>query len=111
MLNFEIETQGLNNIIGTNRKMDLVWNLDSRRQSRSVDYENRYTSLAYGFEEKKDSYLSAGGSTNKNINSVNWISFREHFFSSILILKNQVNDVFISSEDLAGNETLDYKFT
>ena len=91
--------------------VELIWGRDSFRNSKSIDYENRYTSLAYGFEEKKDSYLSAGGSTNKNINSVNWISFREHFFSSILILKNQVNDVFISSEDLAGNETLDNKFT
>ena len=89
----------------------LIWGRDSFRNSKSIDYENRYTALAYGFEEKKDSYLSVGGSTNKNINSVNWISFREHFFSSILILKNQVNDVFISSEDLAGNETLDNKFT
>ena len=91
--------------------VELIWGRDSFRNSKSIDYENRYTSLAYGFEEKKDSYLSVGGSTNKNINSVNWISFREHFFSSILILKNQVNDVFISSEDLAGNETLDNKFT
>ena len=91
--------------------VQLIWGRDSFRNSKSIDYENRYTSLAYGFEEKKDSYLSVGGSTNKNINSVNWISFREHFFSSILILKNQVNDVFISSEDLAGNETLDNKFT
>ena len=91
--------------------VELIWGRDSFRNSKSIDYENRYTSLAYGFEEKKDSYLSVGGSTNKNINSVNWISFREHFFSSILILKNQVNDVFISSEDLAGNVTLDNKFT
>jgi YidC/Oxa1 family membrane protein insertase len=91
--------------------VQLIWGRDSFRNSKSIDYENRYTSLAYGFEEKKDSYLSVGGSTNKNINSVNWISFREHFFSSILILKNQVNDVFISSEDLAGNITLDNKFT
>ncbi len=93
------------------QNVELLWGRDSYRNSKSIDYENRYTALAYGFEEKKDSYLSVGGSTNKNINSVNWISFREHFFSSILILENQVNDVYISSEDLASNETLDNKFT
>ena len=91
--------------------VELIWGRDSFRNSKSIDYENRYTALAYGFEENKDSYLSIGGSTNKNINNVNWISFREHFFSSILILKDQVNDVDISSEDLASNETLDNKFT
>ena len=99
------------NRLNNYESVQLIWGRDSYRNSKSIDYENRYTALAYGFEEKKDSYLSIGGSTNKNINSVNWISFREHFFSSILILKNQVNDVFISSEDLAGNETLDNKFT
>ena len=91
--------------------VELIWGRDSFRNSKSIDYENRYTVLAYGFEENKDSYLSIGGSTNKNINNVNWISFREHFFSSILILNDQVNDVDISSEDLASNETLDNKFT
>ena len=91
--------------------VELIWGRDSFRNSKSIDYENRYTALAYGFEENKDSYLSIGGSTNKNINNVNWISFREHFFSSILILNDQVNDVDISSEDLASNETLDNKFT
>ncbi len=91
--------------------IELIWGRDSFRNSKSIDYENRYTSLAYGFEENKDSYLSIAGSTNKNINNVNWISFREHFFSSILILNDQVNDVDISSEDLASNETLDNKFT
>ena len=91
--------------------VELIWGRDSFRNSKSIDYENRYTSLAYGFEENKDSYLSIAGSTNKNINNVNWISFREHFFSSILILNDQVNDVDISSEDLASNETLDNKFT
>ena len=44
--------------------------------------ENKFS---YGFEEKKDSYLSVAGTTNKNINNVNWVSFREHFFSSIII--------------------------
>ena len=91
--------------------VELIWGRDSFRNSKSIDYENRYTALAYGFEGNKDSYLSIAGSTNKNLNNVNWISFREHFFSSILILNDQVNDVDISSEDLASNETLDNKFT
>jgi YidC/Oxa1 family membrane protein insertase len=91
--------------------VELIWGRDSFRNSKSIDYENRYTALAYGFEGNKDSYLSIAGSTNKNLNNVNWISIREHFFSSILILNDQVNDVDISSEDLASNETLDNKFT
>ena len=52
LLNFEIETQGLNNIVGTNRKMDLVWDLDSEG-NQSVDYENRYTYINYKDQDGK----------------------------------------------------------
>ena len=92
-------------------ELELIWGKDSFRNSKSIDYENRYTALSYGFEGEKDSWLSVSGSSNKNINNVNWISFREHFFSSILILNNETNNIEISSEDLASNETLDDKFT
>ena len=91
--------------------VELIWGRDSFRNSKSIDYENRYTALSYGFEDNKDSYLSVAGSTNKVIDNVNWISFREHFFSSILILSDESNQVEISSEDLSSNETLDKKFT
>jgi len=91
--------------------VELIWGRDSFRNSKSIDYENRYTALSYGFENNKDSYLSVAGSSNKVIDNVNWISFREHFFSSILILSDESNQVEISSEDLSSNETLDKKFT
>ena len=92
-------------------QLELVWGKDSFRNSKSIDYENRYTALSYGFEDEKDSWLSVAGTSNKNINNVNWISFREHFFSSILILNSETNNVEISSENLASNETLDNEFT
>ena len=104
----------LNIIDNTNsnyENVELIWGRDSFRNSKSIDYENRYTALSYGFENNKDSYLSVAGSTNKEIDNVNWISFREHFFSSILILSDESNQVEISSEDLSSNETLDKKFT
>ncbi len=89
----------------------LIWGRDSFRNSKSIDYENRYTALSYGFEGNKDSYLSVAGSKNKVIDNVNWVSFREHFFSSILILNNESNQVKVSSEDLSGNDALDKKYT
>ena len=104
----------LNIIDNTNsnyENVQLIWGRDSFRNSKSIDYENRYTALSYGFENNKDSYLSVAGTTNKVIDNVNWVSFREHFFSSILILNNESNQVEISSEDLSGNDALDKTFT
>jgi YidC/Oxa1 family membrane protein insertase len=107
---FDLKLNDFNNSLNSDG-VELIWKRDSFRNSKSIDYENRYTALSYGFEDEKDSYLSVAGTKNKNINNVNWISFREHFFSSILILDNQSNDVEISSEDLASNETLNNIYT
>ena len=110
IIDFDLKLNDFNNSLNSDG-VELIWKKDSFRNSKSIDYENRYTALSYGFEDEKDSYLSVAGTKNKNINNVNWISFREHFFSSILILDNQSNDVEISSEDLASNETLNNIYT
>ena len=109
IVDFELDI--IDNTNSNYENVELIWGRDSFRNSKSIDYENRYTALSYGFENNKDSYLSVAGSTNKVIDNVNWVSFREHFFSSILILNSESNQVDISSEDLSGNDALDKKFT
>ena len=109
IVDFELDI--IDNTNSNYENVELIWGRDSFRNSKSIDYENRYTALSYGFENNKDSYLSVAGSTTKVIDNVNWVSFREHFFSSILILNYESNQVEISSEDLAGNDALDKKFT
>ena len=109
IVDFELDI--IDNTNSNYENVELIWGRDSFRNSKSIDYENRYTALSYGFENNKDSYLSVAGITNKVIDNVNWVSFREHFFSSILILNNESNQVKISSEDLTGNDALDKKFT
>ena len=109
IVDFELDI--IDNTSSNYENVELIWGRDSFRNSKSIDYENRYTALSYGFENNKDSYLSVAGTTNKVIDNVNWVSFREHFFSSILILNNESNQVEISSEDLSGNDALDKKFT
>ena len=109
IVDFELDI--IDNTNSNYENVELIWGRDSFRNSKSIDYENRYTALSYGFEKNKDSYLSVAGTTNKVIDNVNWVSFREHFFSSILILNNESNQVEISSEDLSGNDSLDKEFT
>ena len=109
IVDFELDI--IDNTNSNYENVELIWGRDSFRNSKSIDYENRYTALSYGFENNKDSYLSVAGTTNKVIDNVNWVSFREHFFSSILILNNESSQVEISSEDLSGNDALDKKFT
>ena len=110
MLDYQIKLNGFDTNSDQN-DFFISWTKDSFRNSKSIDYENRYTALSYGFEDEKDSYLSATGSSDKVIDDVNWISYREHFFSSILMFENKVDKIQIFSENLASVEVLDKKYT
>ncbi len=110
MLDYQVKLNGFETNFNQN-EFFISWTKDSFRNSKSIDYENRYTALSYGFEDEKDSYLSATGSSDKVIDEVNWISYREHFFSSILMFENKLDQIQIFSENLASNELLDKKYT
>ena len=110
MLDYQIKLNGFETYSNQN-ELFLFWTKDSFRNSKSIDYENRYTALSYGFEDEKDSYLAATGSPDKVIDEVNWISYREHFFSSILMFENKLDQIQIFSENLASVEELEKKYT
>lgn len=110
MLNFTIRSQGLSTIINSSQNVDLLWKQKSYRYDRSISYENRYTRLTYLAEDKVDK-LSQGGDDDELEEDVKWISFRQHFFSSILIAEMPFNKVELNSEDLVKNEDIDTLYT
>ena len=110
MLDYQLKLNGFETYSNQN-DFFISWAKDSFRNSKSLDYENRYTALSYGFEDEKDSYLSISGSSDKVIDNVNWISYREHFFSSILMFDNKLDQIQIFSENLASIEELEKKYT
>jgi YidC/Oxa1 family membrane protein insertase len=110
MLDYQLKLNGFETYSNQN-DFFISWAKDSFRNSKSLDYENRYTALSYGFEDEKDSYLSISGSSDKVIDNVNWISYREHFFSTILMFDNKLDQIQIFSENLASIEELEKKYT
>jgi len=110
MLDYQVKFNGFETYQNQN-DFYISWIKDSFRNSKSLDYENRYTALSYGFEDEKDSYLSIAGSSDKIIDDVNWISYREHFFSSILMFEDKLDKIQIFSENLASIDELEKKYT
>ncbi len=110
MLDYQLKFNGFETYQNQN-DFYISWIKDSFRNSKSLDYENRYTALSYGFEDEKDSYLSITGSSDKIIDDVNWISYREHFFSSILMFEDKLDKIQIFSENLASIDELEKKYT
>ena len=111
MVDFTIQSKGLNNVINSSQEVNLDWKLDTYRHDQSISYENRYTRLTYQYEEGKIDKLSQAGEDEETIQDLKWLSYRQHFFSSILVSKEPLKNVRITSKDLVANEDIDTLFT
>lgn len=111
MLDFAINTQGLDGIISTSQPMYLDWSLKGYRHAKSISYENRYTRLTYEYENGKHSKLSPSGEDKEVEKDVTWMNFRQHFFSSMLLTDTPFKEVVLKSENLVHDEEIDTVFT
>jgi YidC/Oxa1 family membrane protein insertase len=111
LVGFTVRSQGLNGIINGNQPVKVQWNLKGIRHSKSIKYENRYTRLTYSHEDGKISKLSEGSDDEETEENVKWISYRQHFFSSILATKNNFEKAELSSKNLVEEESKTATFT
>lgn len=111
MLGFSIKTQGLDGIMNTTSPVYLDWNFKGYRHAKSITYENRYTRLTYEYEGDKHSKLSPTGEDEEMEKDLNWMNFRQHFFSSMLLTDQPFEEVSLSSVDLVEDEEVDTVYT
>lgn len=111
MTNFSIKSQGLDGVINTSQPMYLDWKLKGYRHAKSISYENRYSRLTYEYEGDKHSKLGPTGEDDELEVDVNWLNFRQHFFSSMLLTDNSFKEVAFSSIDLVEDEEVDTVYT
>lgn len=112
MLGFTVQSQGLGTIINSSQDVRLDWKLKGRRQAKSMSYENRYTRLTYEHDNgDKVSKLSQAGNDEEVEEDVNWLSYRQHFFSSILLSDKPFKTASIKSETLLIDEDIDTLYT
>ncbi|MGJ8737315.1 membrane protein insertase YidC [Zobellia laminariae] len=111
LVDFTIRSQGLSGIIDSSRPVDLEWDLKGIRHNKSVEYENKYTELTYSHEDGKISYLSLASDDDEKEEDVKWLSYRQHFFSSMLVGKTNFKTAELTSKNLVEEESKDTKFT
>ena len=111
LIEFDLKSNGMASFIDS--KENPIIEIKNRvfRNSKSIDYENRYTELTYGYEEDKVDYLSVTGEDKEAENQVRWVSFRQHFFSTIIIPKEKISEVSFSSINLADKDDLNQRYT
>jgi len=112
VIDITMKSRGFADLVNHNEDYIFSWELNGIRNSKSISYENRYTRLTYYHDENKIDKLSQMGDDEDEITDINWISFRQHFFSSILIPSNKTfKSAKISSRDLVKDESIDTLYT
>ncbi len=109
MVDFAVRSQGLGNVINASNTINLDWNLKTYRNEKSISTENMYSELKFYTDEAD--YLSAGASDNEIVDNVQWVGFKQHFFTSILLSDKPFNKAAISSNNLVNDEAIDTVFT
>ena len=111
LVDFTIQSSGIAALLDSSEPAILSWETNAYRNSKSIDYEGRYTELTYGYDGDKIDYLSLSGSDEESPEKVRWVSFRQHFFSAILIPEKPVNQLTVTTDNLADERSLEQVFT
>ena len=109
MVGFAIRSQGLINIINASNPINLNWSLDGYRHEKSLKTENTMYSYFYFKSEDEVDYLNAGKSDL--VNDVDWVAYKQHFFTSNLLTDTPFNNATVTATDLVKNEEIDTIFT
>ena len=100
MLNFTVQAHGLQNFFPSSMKtMNVDWAQRVRQQEKGYTFEQRYTTLTYR-TEKETEHLSEVKPQTKELAGVEWIAFKDQFFSSIFIADQLFKTAEISSSSI-----------
>lgn len=110
MVDFTIRSQGIETNVNTSNPITLDWSQKLYRHDQSISYENRYTRLTYQTDGDVDK-LSQMSDDDETEDDVDWLSYRQHFFSSILMSDKPLDGVTFTSKNLVEDEEVDSIFT
>ena len=88
MLDFNVKFVGLSPIMAQQSTVGLTWSNRTYQNERSFKAENMYTTLSYRLPEEddvEDLGMSEGEASEQLQSEVNWVAFRQQFFSQAFI--------------------------
>ena len=108
MLNFSIQGVGLNGILSPNtNSLDISWQQTMRQLEKGRKDENEYTGLYYKFVADDVENLNQGKDDEEQVsNRLKWISYKNKFFSTVLITDNAFTATRLQSKFLANGAHL-----
>ena len=105
-LGFTIVTKGMQDVVApTESQLVLNWEAALYQKEKDIDSERQYSTLYYALGDNEVDHLSVSEDDEEAINEqVDWVSFKQHFFSNVLIAENGFNGGKINVYTSADNQ-------
>ena len=87
LANLAITAEGMQNFFAPSTKtMDFNWYQKTRQQEKGFSFEQQFSSLTYRIDNDDTEHLSEQSEEKEDAEgTVNWIAFKNQFFSSVVI--------------------------
>jgi len=101
-----IKTTGLDNVIANSSTFNLDWQASLHKQEKDMKQERQYSEIYY---KDIDNSVSDFGDTKDDQKTIadkkiQWVAFKQHFFSNILIAKQGIDKSNLTvSTDVSNN--------
>jgi YidC/Oxa1 family membrane protein insertase len=101
-----IKTVGLDNVIANSSSINLDWETSLHKLEKSATLDRQYSYIGYFNNEGSYDFFGDTKDDQKNVNDkkIQWISFKQHFFSSVLLSK----EGFTKSSLLVSTDTTNH---
>lgn len=89
LIDFDVRLNGLSPLLSNQTSVGVEWSSKSYQNERGFTNENMYTTLAYhhvGEDSIEELGMSEGFKDDDTSTTVDWVDFKQQFFSSVLIV-------------------------
>jgi YidC/Oxa1 family membrane protein insertase len=92
-LGLTIKPTGLDGVIPNSSNLNLNWASSLHKQEKDMKQERQYSTVYYYNTENTVDWLNENKDDQKEISDkkMNWVSFKQHFFSSTLVAQNGIS--------------------
>lgn len=103
LLDFSVEIVNMANVI-RNDYIAFDWSYMIPSTEQSLKWERNRSTVYYKYKAGEIDYLSETSNDNiKLTEKVQWVGFKAHFFNTVIVAKESLNEVQLKSEVLTSN--------
>ncbi len=99
LVDFQIDATNMANKLAATKYINIFWTQHARQIEQGYTYEARLSELTYKIKGESTKSLSNSKDEKKNVEeTLDWIGFKNQFFSSVFIADQNFNDVVLASK-------------